>query len=212
MDANRRKRNELAAQRVIKGLESRNMEGYYAQSKEEALKKALELIPESSSVGWGGSMSIKEMGLLDAVCSGNYTVYNRDTCKTPEEKRKTQLQIFDSDYFLCSTNAITEDGVLVNVDGTANRVACISWGPANVIMIVGMNKLVKSVEDAVSRARHEAAPINAQRFGLDTPCSRTGVCANCKSPDTVCCQVLVTRYSKEKGRIKVILVNDEMGF
>ena len=195
MDPNRRKRNEMAAQRVIKGLESRNMEGYYAESKEEALKKALELIPEGSSVGWGGSMSIKE-----------------DICKTPEEKRKTQLQIFDSDYFLCSTNAITEDGVLVNVDGTANRVACISWGPANVVMIVGMNKLVKSVEDAISRARHEAAPINAQRFGLDTPCSKTGVCANCKSPDTVCCQVLVTRYSNEKGRIKVILVNDEMGF
>ncbi len=212
MDANRRKRNELAVQRVIKGLESRNMEGYYAQSKEEALKKALELIPEGSSVGWGGSMSIKEMGLLDAVCSGNYTVYNRDICKTPEEKRQTHLQIFASDYFLCSTNAITEDGVLVNVDGIGNRVACIAWGPANVVMIVGMNKLVKNVEDAVSRARHEAAPINAQRFGLDTPCAKTGVCGNCKSPDTVCCQVLVTRYSKEKGRIKVILVNDEMGF
>ncbi len=99
MDPNRRKRNEMAAQRVIKGLESRNMEGYYAESKEEALKKALELIPEGSSVGWGGSMSIKEMGLLDAVCSGNYTVYNRDICKTPEEKRKTQLQIFDQRLF-----------------------------------------------------------------------------------------------------------------
>lgn len=212
MDPNRTKRNEMAAQRVIKGLESRNMEGYYAATKEEALAKALELIPEGSSIGWGGSMSIKEMGLMDAVCSGNYTVYNRDICKTPEEKRRTQLRIFDTDFFLCSTNAITEDGVLVNVDGTANRVSCISWGPRNVLMIVGMNKVVAGVEDAVSRARHEAAPINAQRFGLDTPCSKTGVCTNCKSPDTVCCQVLVTRYSKEKGRIKVILVNEDMGF
>ena len=212
MDANRRKRNEMAAQRVIKGLESRNMEGYYAASKEEALAKALELIPEGSSLGWGGSMSIKEIGLMDAVCAGNYTVYNRDTCKTPEEKRQVQLQILGSDYLLCSTNAVTEDGVLVNIDGTGNRVAGMVWGPKNVVMIVGMNKVVKSVDDAISRARHEAAPINAQRFNLETPCAKTGVCGNCKSPDTVCCQILVTRYSKEKGRIKVILVNDELGF
>ena len=176
-----------------------------------ALAKALELIPEGSSIGWGGSMSIKEMGLMDAVCSGNYTVYNRDICKTPEEKRKTSSRS-STQTFSCAAPTRSEDGVLVNVDGTANRVSCISWGPRNVLMIVGMNKVVAGVEDAVSRARHEAAPINAQRFGLDTPCSKTGVCANCKSPDTVCCQVLVTRYSKEKGRIKVILVNEDMGF
>ena len=154
MDANRVKRNQMLAQRVIKGLESRNMEGYYAESKEEALAKALELIPEGSSVGWGGSMSIEEIGLKDAVCTGNYTVYNRDVCKTPEEKRQTELSIIGSDYFLSSSNAITEDGVLVNIDGAANRVAAISWGPKNVLMIIGMNKIVKSVEDAVSRARN----------------------------------------------------------
>ena len=212
MDPNRRKRNEMAAQRVIKGLESRNMEGYYAESKEEALKKALELIPEGSSVGWGGSMSIKEMGLLDAVCSGNYTVYNRDAAKNPEEKRAAELAAYDCDFFLTSANAVTEDGEMINVDGFANRVSAIAAGPRTVLVIAGMNKVVKSLEDAYSRARNEAAPINTQRFGLDTPCSKNGMCYDCKSPDTICCQILITRFSKIKGRIKVILVDEALGF
>lgn len=212
MDHNRKKRNQMLAQKVIKGLESRGMEGYYAETKEEALKTALDLIPDGSVIGWGGSASVQEIGLIDAVCQGNYTVYNRDTCSSPEEKREVQLDIFRSDVFLASSNAVTEDGVLVNIDGVGNRVACISWGPRSVLLIVGMNKVVREVEDAVSRARNEAAPINAMRFGLDTPCARTGSCGNCKSPDTICSQVLVTRFSKEKGRIKIVLVNEDLGF
>ena len=170
------------------------------------------MIPEGSVIGWGGSMSAQEIGLIEKVCQGNYMVYNRDTCKSPEEKREVQLNIFHSDFFLASTNAITEDGILVNIDGVGNRVACIAWGPKNVLLIVGMNKVVKEVDDAVSRARNEAAPINAMRFDLSTPCSKTGACANCKSPDSICSQILVTRFSKEKGRIKVILVNEDLGF
>ena len=212
MNENRVKRNRMLGQRIIKGLESRNMEGHYAEGKEEALKKALELIPEGSTIGWGGSMSVQEIGLLDAVCSGNYTVYNRDVCKTPEEKRAMELAAIDSDYYLVSSNAITEDGVLVNLDGFANRVASIAWGPRNVLMIVGMNKVVKDVDAAVSRVRSEAAPINAQRFGLQTPCSKNGACASCKSTDCICCEMLITRFSKIPKRIKVILVNDELGF
>lgn len=212
MNENRVKRNRMLGEQVIKGLNSRNMEGYYAESKEEALKIALGLIPEGSSVGWGGSMSIQEIGLQQAVCEGNYTVYNRDIWKDPREKKEKELAIMDADYLLCSSNAITEDGVLVNVDGMCNRVAAIAWGPRNVIMIVGMNKVVKTVEDAVSRTRNEAAPVNAQRFNLDTPCCKTGACFDCKSPDSICCQFLVTRFSRVKGRIKVILVNDELGF
>ena len=212
MDENRVKRNQLLGARIIKGLESRNMEGYYTESKEEALKKALELIPEGSSVGWGGSMSIQEIGLKDAVCQGNYKIYNRDNCKSPEEKRTTELAIFDSDYFITSSNAITEDGVLVNIDGMANRVAAITWGPQNVVMIVGMNKVVRGIDEAVSRARHEAAPVNAQRFDIDTPCKKNGICFDCKSQDCICCQIVVTRFSKIPKRIKVILVNEELGF
>ena len=117
-----------------------------------------------------------------------------------------------SDFLLSSTNAITEDGVLVNIDGRGNRVAGIVYGPRNVIIVAGMNKVVRTLEDAWSRARNEAAPINAQRFPIQTPCKKTGSCADCKSPDTVCCQFLVTRFSKVPKRIKVILVNEELGF
>ena len=212
MDANRAKRNKMLAEKVIKGLESRNMKGYYAESKEKALKLALELIPERSEIGWGGSMSMQEIGLKDAVCQGDFTVYNRDICKSPEEKKATELAVMDADWFICSSNAVTEDGVLVNIDGMCNRVAAIAWGPKNVLMIVGMNKVVKTTEDAVARARNEAAPINAQRFNLDTPCCKTGACFDCKSPQTICCQFLITRFSRVPERIKVILVNDELGF
>ncbi|MDO4313638.1 MAG: lactate utilization protein [Eubacteriales bacterium] len=212
MDENRVVRNRMLAEKVIRGLESRNMEGFFAETKEKALEIALGLIPEGSSVGWGGSVSIAEIGLKDAVCSGSYQVYNRDACESPEEKRKTELAIMGSDYLLCSTNAITEDGILVNIDGRGNRVAGIIWGPEQVIMVVGMNKVVKNLEDAWSRARNEAAPINAQRFPIQTPCKKTGSCMDCKSPDTVCCQFVVTRYSKIPKRIKVILVNDDLGF
>lgn len=205
-------RNDLLADKIIKGLESRNMEGYYVQTKEEALTKALELIKEKSSVGWGGSMSLKSIGLLDAVRAGDYTVLDRDNAENAEIKEKITREIFSADYFLTSTNAITEDGVLVNIDGNGNRVAAIVYGPENVIVVAGMNKVVKTEKDAMSRARNLAAPVNAQRFGLSTPCASTGSCADCKSADTVCCQFLTTRFSRQKGRIKVILVNEDLGF
>lgn len=211
-DANVINRNDLLAKKVIKGLESRNMCGYYVQTKEEALVKALELIPEGSTIGWGGSMSVSEIGLRDAVINGNYQVYNRDNCQIPEEKREVELKIFGSDYFLCSSNAITEDGVLVNIDGNSNRVAAIAYGPKNVLMIVGMNKVEKDIDSAMSRARNIAAPINAQRFPLDTPCKHTGSCANCKSRDTICCEFLITRYSRHANRFHIILVNEDLGY
>lgn len=212
MNENRRKRNRLLGERIIKSLASRNMEGYYVETKEDALRKALELIPKGGSVSWGGSMSVGEIGLKDAVCHGDYQAFSRDDAKDSEEKRKIELAAYDCDYFLASANAVTEDGVLVNIDGFANRVSCISAGPRNVLMIIGMNKVVKDVESAMSRARCEAAPINAQRFNLDTPCSKAGTCFDCKSPDTICCQILITRFSKIKNRIKIILVNEDLGF
>ena len=212
MDNNITTRNQMLAQKVIKGLESRNMTGYYAETKEEALKKALEIIPKGSSIGWGGSVSIAEIGLKEAVCNGDYTVFNRDVCATPEEKREVELKVFGSDYFLCSSNAITEDGILVNIDGNSNRVAAIAYGPLHVVMIVGMNKVAKDIDSALSRARNIAAPINAQRFPLDTPCKKNGSCVNCKSMDTICCEFLITRFSRHAGRIHVILVNEELGY
>ncbi|WP_371296899.1 lactate utilization protein [Ruminococcus sp.] len=208
----REMRNEVLANRIVKNLESRNMEAYFVKTKEEALKKALELIPEGSSISWGGTASAKEIGLLDAVHEGNYEVYDREEVQTPELKNEIAHKALDCDFFIGSTNALAENGVMVNIDGNANRVAAFAFGPKNVLLIVGMNKVVKSEEDAMSRARNEAAPINAQRFGLDTPCSKNGMCYDCKSPDCICCQILITRYSRAAKRIKVILVDENLGF
>lgn len=203
------KRNDLLSQKIIKGLESRNMKGFYAHSKAEALKIALELIPDGSTVTMGGSVSAREIGLVDAMKLGNYKFIDRDLS---DNKRAAALAAYDVDVFLASCNAMTEDGVLVNIDGNANRVSAIAYGPKKVIFIVGMNKVCKDVDSAMKRARNVAAPINAQRFGLDTPCSTTGSCMDCKSPDTICCQFLITRYSRHDDRIFVILVNDNLGF
>lgn len=212
MDANRKKRNQLLAEKVIKGLEARNMEGYYVDTKKEALKKAMALIPKGSSVGWGGSASLDEIGVKVVLKTGEFVVYDRDSCKKPLERKQVERQIFGCDYFLCSSNAITEDGILVNVDGNSNRVAAIAYGPEHVVMVVGMNKVAKDVDAAISRVRNEAAPINAQRFDLDTPCKKFGSCMNCMSGDTICCEFLITRFSRHPGRIKVILVGEDLGF
>ena len=209
MNENIFKRNELLAEKVIKGLASRNMSGYYAASREDALKTALSLIRKGESVTMGGCMSAREIGLVDALKNGDYRLIDRDAYA---DKRAAMLAAYDADVFLASANAMTEDGVLVNIDGNANRVSAIAQGPKKVILIVGMNKVCNDVDGAMKRARNVAAPINAQRFGLSTPCAKTGACMNCKSPDTICCQFLITRYSHHAGRIHVILVNDFLGF
>ncbi len=209
MNENIVKRNDLLAQKVIKGLASRNMTGYYAHDKEEALSLALGLIPEGSSVTMGGCMSAFEIGLVDALKAGDYNFIDRDAA---EDKRAAMLAAYDADVFLASANAMTEDGVIINIDGNANRVSAIAQGPRKVVFIVGMNKICNDVDGAMKRARNVAAPINAQRFGLSTPCAVTGSCMNCKSPDTICCQFLITRFSRHADRIHVILVNDNLGF
>ena len=209
MNQNIVKRNELLAQKVVKGLESRNMKGYYAATKEEALAIALSLIPKGSSVSMGGAMSAHEIGLVEAVKSPDYRFIDRDAWT---DKRAAMLAAYDADVFLSSANAMTEDGILVNIDGNANRVSAIAQGPKKVVIVAGMNKVCKDLDHAMKRARNVAAPINAQRFGLNTPCAKTGSCMDCKSPDTICCQFLITRYSRHSDRIHVILVNDNLGF
>lgn len=209
MNENVIKRNALLAERTIAGLQSRNMSGYYAGDKEEALRIALGLIPEGSSVTMGGCMSAHEIGLVDALKSGNYDFIDRDAF---EDKRAAMLKAYDADVFLTSANAMTDDGVMINIDGNANRVSAIAQGPKKVIFIVGMNKVCPDTDTAMKRARNVAAPINAQRFGLRTPCSKTGKCFDCKSPDTICCQFLITRFSRHKDRIHVILVGEDLGF
>lgn len=197
------------AERVIRGLESRNMRGYYVENKEEALALALSLISEGAVVNMGGSMSVREIGLFDAMKSGNYRFIDRAEYADP---REAMLLAYDSDVFLASANAVTEDGILVNIDGNANRVSAMAYGPKKLILIVGMNKVASDLDGAIKRARGTAAVKNARRFGVSTPCVRTGSCADCKAPDTICCQFLITRYSRHTGRIHVILVGKELGY
>ena len=208
MNENITKRNALLAETVIKSLESRNMSGYYAATKEDALKQALELIPEGSTITMGGCMSAHEIGLIKALEDGNYNYLDR----AKMDPREGLMAAYDSDIFLSSANAITNDGIMVNIDGNANRVSCIAQGPKKVVFIVGMNKVCADLDSAMKRARNVAAPCNAQRFDVKTPCKETGKCFDCKSPDTICCQFLITRFSKHAGRIHVILVNDNLGF
>jgi L-lactate utilization protein LutB len=203
------RKNEILAKTVIAGLESRNMSGYYAKDKEEALKLALELIPEGSSISMGGAMSVHEIGLSEALKTGNYNFIDRDAY---EDKRAAMLAAYDADVFLASCNAMTSDGILVNIDGNSNRVSAIAQGPKKVVFVVGMNKVCPDVDSALKRARNVAAPTNVQRFNLSTPCAKTGQCMDCKSPDTICCQFLITRYSRHKDRIHVILVGEDLGF
>lgn len=209
MNENIIKRNDLLAQTVIKGLQSRNMSGYYAATKEEALKIALDLIPEGSTVTMGGSMSVREIGLVDALNRGNYNFIDRDNY---EDKKAAALMAYSADVYLGSSNAITNDGVLVNIDANSNRVSAYAFGPEKVVLIVGMNKVAGDIDSAMKRARNTAATMNAMRFGLDTPCSKTGACYNCKSHDTICCNFLITRCERHDGRMHVILVNDNLGF
>ena len=208
MDIHLEKRNAVLAEHVIKGLNSRNMSGYYAKDKGEAIKTALELIPKGSSISMGGCMSAQEIGLVSALKEGDYHFIDR----TKMEPREALLAAYDADIFLASANAMTDDGILVNIDGNSNRVSCIAQGPKKLIFIVSMNKICSDLDSAMKRARNIAAPANAQRFDIKTPCKLTGRCSDCKSPDTICCQFLITRYSRHTDRIHVILVNESLGF
>ena len=205
-------RNKILGETLIKNLNKRGMAAYYCATKEEAVAKALELIPETDVVAWGGSVSIKEVGLLDAIKKRN-PVIDREIAETPEEKQELMRNALLCDTYLMSSNAISKDGQVVNIDRNGNPVAAMIFGPKQVVMVVGMNKVAGTLQGAIDRARHVAAPINAARFaGLGTPCAKLGTCADCMSPDSICCQVVITRISRVKERIKVILVGENLGF
>jgi len=205
-------RNRKAGEKVCEKLRGRGFAAYYCTDKAEALKQALALIPAGSSVSWGGCKSVEEIGLLDAVRQGNYQVIDRDTAKTPEERKALMKQALTCNVYLTGTNAITEDGELVNLDGNGNRVAAMIFGPDSVIVIAGMNKLTTSVMEAANRVRNVAAPINAQRFDIKTPCQIDGLCHDCNTPDSICSYLVRTRRCKPAERIKVILVGESLGF
>ena len=188
------------------------MEGYYCPDKESAKAKVLELIGTNKKVvTYGGSVSLDEVGLKEAVEEAGHDLLRREKYVTPEEKRECFAKQTLADVFMMSTNAITLDGELVNIDGSGNRVACLSFGPTEVIVVAGMNKVVSNVEEGIARSRNFAASPNTVRLGCDTPCAKIGQCGNCLN-DTICCQLVVTRASRVPGRIKVILVGEELGY
>lgn len=197
---------------VVKALESRHFEAYYCQTAEEAKEKVLSLIPEGKSVGWGGSMTLDETGILPAIKNGNYCKIDRDSAKDPAERKELMHKALSADYFLMSANAVTNDGVIYNLDGNGNRAAAMVYGPENVIVVVGLNKIAATQEDALFRTRNIAAPMNAQRFDMKTPCKTTGECADCKCADSICANLVTTRICRPEGRIKVVLVGDDFGF
>ena len=197
---------------MVKKFAARNMDAFYCATGQEAVKKVQELIPGGSSVTWGGSVTLAETGILDALKEGPYGCIDRASAKTPEEARALYGKIVCADYFLTSTNAFTADGELVNIDGNGNRVACLISGPAHVIVVAGMNKMAGDLKEAVGRVHNVAAPPNCLRLNLKTPCASTGLCGGCQSPDCICCQTVITRRSRQPGRITVILVGEELGF
>lgn len=203
---------ENLADSLIEKFGPRGIEGYYCNTKEDTLTLIKSLLTENATISWGGSETLRQIGLLDELRSSNYIIYDRNTAKKTEEKNAMYSKIVTSDFFFCSSNAITLDGELVNIDGNGNRVACLITGPKNVIVIAGMNKVVTDVDSAMKRIRNHAAPMNALRLGLKTPCSTLGKCVNCLSNDCICCETVITRKSRIPNRIKVILVGEDLGY
>ena len=203
---------ETVASTIIQNLNKRQIEGYYCKDKTSAIQKALELIPEGSSISYGGSMTLNETGLMNAIENGNYKLIKRENANNAEEQRKIYAEICASDFFLMGSNAITLDGELINIDGRGNRVAFLCFGPQNVLILTGMNKVVSNIESGVKRVRDIAAPPNGIRLNKQTPCALTGRCGDCYSPDCMCGQLVITRRSGIPNRIKVILIGEDLGY
>lgn len=203
---------QTAVEGIIKKLALRNMEGYFFEDSASCVKAITDMIEDGSSISWGGSESIKECGLMDAIKSGNYQLIDRFSARTPEESRELYAKTVLADYYLMSTNAITYDGKLINIDGNGNRVACLIHGPKNVIIVAGMNKLAADVASGYARVRNTASPANAKRLSRNTPCFHNGRCGDCLSDDCMCNQIVVTRRSGIPGRIKIFFVAEELGY
>lgn len=202
---------ETMSPSVIKALESRGYEAYFCADRAAACDKAIELIDKEKTVSCGGSRTLVDCGIIKALKSGGYNVIDRDTAQTPEEKENILRAALTAHTYLSSVNAMTKDGIMINIDGNGNRIAAIAYGPKNVILVVGMNKICRDTEEAHKRAKHFAAPANAVRLSTDTPCAKTGVCHDCKSPACICCQTVEMRFCRDKGRIKVLLVGEPLG-
>ncbi|MCH3992105.1 MAG: lactate utilization protein [Prevotella sp.] len=205
-------RNARLAAKLVSALKRRHYDACFCNDTAALLQRVKELIPEGSSITWGGSMSIRSTGVTGMLKNGNYKVYDRDEVTDPDDKVRIYRKAFECDYYLSSVNAMTEDGIIVNIDGNGNRVAALSWGPAHVLFVVGLNKVCRDLETAVSRARCVAAPINMARFDYPTPCQKDGVCHDCLSKDSICNYISIQRMSHPAGRHIVLLVGEDLGY
>ena len=205
-------RNQRLAAKMIKNLQQRHYDAYFCKDIPALLDKVKELIPQGSSISWGGSASIRDTGITKMLKDGNYVIYDRDEVHTEEEKLRIYRKAFESDFYLASANAISEEGVIVNIDGNGNRVAAITWGPEHVILVVGLNKVCQDVDAAIKRARSTAAPINMARFDHQTPCQIDGTCHNCKSAESICNYISIQRMSHPAHRHIVLLVGENLGY
>lgn len=208
----RKMQYDKAGAKVAEALNKRYFEAYYCSDRAEALEKILELIPQDHVVSWGGAVTVDELGVKEALRQRGQAVIDRDTAKDAQERQQMLKQALTCDTFLMGSNAISADGQLVNIDGTGNRVAALCFGPTQVVVVAGMNKVAGDLDGAMRRAREVAAPMNAQRFPLKTPCVANGLCGDCKGPDSICAQIVTTRLCKPAGRIKVVLVGEDLGF
>ena len=208
----RKMQYDKAGAKVAEALNKRYFEAYYCSDRAAALEKILELIPQDHVVSWGGAATVDELGVKEALRQRDQAVIDRDTAKDAQERQQMLKQALTCDTFLMGSNAISADGQLVNIDGTGNRVAALCFGPTQVVVVAGMNKVAGDLDGAMRRAREVAAPMNAQRFPLKTPCVANGLCGDCKGPDSICAQIVTTRLCKPAGRIKVVLVGEDLGF
>lgn len=204
--------NKLKIETVIKNMEKRGIQGHYCETKEEACEMILSIIQDKSVVSWGGSASINATGVKERLAERDVKMIDPYGTQDPAESIERRRLGLTSDYFLMSSNAVTMDGELLNIDGTSNRVAALCFGPKKVIIVAGANKLTIDLEDALARAKSYAAVPNNVRLKRNTPCTVTGVCSNCLSKDCICCNIVTTRFCSIPGRIEVILVNENLGF
>lgn len=203
--------NRKIAENVLEGLKKRNMEGFYCENREEAVKLVLDMIEPGASVSWGGSSTVSELGLLERLKERGTGMIEYPEKEKREAGSPIFQQVAGADYFLMSANAITVKGELVNIDGASNRVSSLLHGPKHVIIVAGLNKIVKTAEDGIDRIQTSVCPIIADKTGRKTPCGVKGVCTDCLSPDCMCCNIVITRRSRYSGRIRVILVGESLG-
>ena len=204
--------NKVIAEKLICNFNQRGIEGHYFENSKSLIPFLKELVPAGSLVAWGGSMTLEETGVLDFLRKGNYKVIDRDTAENPEKLLQLNINAFSADYYFAGTNAITMDGKLVNIDGRGNRIAAMSYGPKNVIVVSGINKIVADEEEALLRIKNYAAPLNAIRLSKTTPCVSSGECECCFDSGCICSYTVITRRSHTPGRLKVFIVGEALGY